>query len=643
MHMQALLFVLLMFCASIAQADTIEQQRAWFEEARLALNNDDSGTFKSIKEKLGDYPLVPYLDIWMARQHLDKGNDDLVAEVLKQHAQIPESSSLRIAWLKQLAQKGKWAEIIKLLDQHPSDSSRLPEIAMVAAWHRGEKATAITLYSEHWINARKSSSYSESLHRQWEKSGHPTHEERWQRINQHINSGSWRKAKNEALHLPKVEQPLIGYWQKVQSDPEKMLLLWPEKVDTIPATMILKDGLVRLARNDAGRAWLLLPKLETKVSVADEVLADLKQNLALRAARQHRIEAVEWLAALPESHKSEETRNWQIRLLILDGQWEKTITAIDALPDRERKQSNWIYWKARALEINGEKKLAEPLYLLLANSRGYYSFLSSERLGLPLKFNSNVIEGAPADIEALSRLPAVQRAYEWLQLGHANKASAEWYAALRNSNRGEWRAAIHLASSWGWHDQAIRAAAKASEPDALEVRFPLGFEDAVAAASKESGLDSSSIWSIIRQESAFNFQAVSYAGARGLMQLMPATARDVAKKIKHPSRHPDLFSPDTNVRLGSTYLAQMKERFGSLALAAAAYNAGPHRVSLWVERSPFNGTEAWIEAIPFNETRRYVQQVMAFIAVYEWRQAKTPSSLIARIRGDETVSLKAVN
>ena len=175
---------------------------------------------------------------------------------------------------------------------------------------------------------------------------------------------------------------------------------------------------------------------------------------------------------------------------------------------------------------------------------------------------------------------------------------------------------------------------------ALEARFPLAFEEAVISAAKESGLSRSSIWSIIRQESAFNHQARSYVGAKGLMQLMPRTASAVAKSLNMRSRHPDLFSPEINVRLGSTYLAQMKERFGSLALAAAAYNAGPHRVSRWLGRTTFEIPEAWVEAIPFNETRRYVQQVMAFMAVYEWRQSKTPGSMIARIgREVEKVSL----
>jgi soluble lytic murein transglycosylase len=194
----------------------------------------------------------------------------------------------------------------------------------------------------------------------------------------------------------------------------------------------------------------------------------------------------------------------------------------------------------------------------------------------------------------------------------------------------QWKVAAHLAASWGWYDRTIQAAYRAGENNALADRFPMGFELYIMRASKQTDLEPAFVWSIIRQESAFNIQAVSRAGARGLMQLRPGTARDIAKRNK--LKNGDLFSPEINIRLGTLYLSEMAKYFGgNPALAAAAYNAGPHRVRSWMKRTPFDAAEAWIEAIPFNETRRYVQQVMAFVSVYEWRQAKIPSSLTERL------------
>ncbi len=131
---------------------------------------------------------------------------------------------------------------------------------------------------------------------------------------------------------------------------------------------------------------------------------------------------------------------------------------------------------------------------------------------------------------------------------------------------------------------------------------------------------------IARQESEFNPEAVSAAGARGLMQLMPATAQEVAGKLAVDYSAGALTAdPIYNARLGTAYLARMFQGFGgSYVLAAAAYNAGPGRVSGWLEtlgdpRRPGEDTIAWIEAIPFEETRNYVMRVLESLHVYRAR------------------------
>ncbi|PIQ39519.1 MAG: lytic murein transglycosylase [Thalassolituus sp. CG17_big_fil_post_rev_8_21_14_2_50_53_8] len=640
MRLNGLTIIVSLLCASFAQAATPTHDRTTFEAARAALNSNDLHTYQTLKAKIPDYPLKPYLDIWEARKALAKGSDSTVQDVVEHFSDIPESINLRVAWLHHLAKKGAWIKIGQQLEKFPADRKRTPEIAMLSAWKAGDTKQALALFSKRWIKAKKVSGYTHPLYQQWQNSGHPTRYERWLRIDHYANSGKWKKIKGEKRHLPKDQQSLISYWQKMQTNPEKMLNLFPAIHSPLISELMLNDGVQRLARSDPAKAWLQLQTLAHKNSLSAAFLTDQQRQIALRAARRHMPEAITWLTSLPASAQNEDTRSWLARLYIVNQQWPQTVAAIDAMPDNERQQSNWLYWKARALEVTGHRDLAEALYLLLANDRGYYSFLASERLGIPLKLESSIVDASTAAIAEVASMQAVHRAYEWLQLGSSNKASREWHFALQDASKERWAAATNLASHWGWFDQTIRSAYKADSLDALEARFPLGFEEEVRSASMESGLTSSEIWSIIRQESAFNAQAVSYVGAKGLMQLMPRTARAVAKQLKLRSRHPDLLSPEINIRLGSTYLAEMKQRFGSLALAAAAYNAGPHRVSSWLERTAFTVPEAWVEAIPFNETRRYVQQVMAFVTVYEWRQEKTPGSMIARIGGEpEKVSL----
>jgi soluble lytic murein transglycosylase-like protein len=157
----------------------------------------------------------------------------------------------------------------------------------------------------------------------------------------------------------------------------------------------------------------------------------------------------------------------------------------------------------------------------------------------------------------------------------------------------------------------------------FKILFPLEHADLLRAAASRQGLDAALVAALIRQESSFDDGAISRAGARGLMQLMPATARLVARKIKLPYRRADLIEdPSYNMTLGRAYLGQLLDEFeGSTALALAAYNAGPHRVARWIAafgdpRRPEVDPVDWIERIPFSETRNYVQRVLESQVVY---------------------------
>ncbi|MDQ7000342.1 MAG: transglycosylase SLT domain-containing protein [Mariprofundus sp.] len=622
--------------ADVSTPKTLLQQRIWFQQARVALNKHDMKRFDALKTKLADYPLTPYLDIWQARISLKQGNDALVEKALTQHDSIPESRDLRKAWINELAKRKQWSKISDIFARFPRLAKRLPETAMVTRWYTGHKEEAMQQFSVRWQQNREISRFSKPLHEAWLKQGHPGEAEKWRRIERLTYRGKWKEIHSLSETFAKPQKQALAFWQLVQKDPEKALPQWHVSVPAAPGKLIIHDGIRRIARNDATVAWDVLHRLQPKTRhIKKSFFTEQQRYLALWAARQHRIVAADWLGALPKAYRNEDTRAWQARLYLLQQNWDRVLSVIAAMPVSEQQQSRWIYWKARALAASGKEKQAKALFGKLAGSRGYYSFLSAERLGLPPHFHATDITVSDEVITSLEQRPAVRRAYEWLQLDKRNKAAREWYAALSKSGAEQWQAAVVLASRWGWHDQAIRGASRAHQHDALFERFPVGYEQAVMDAAKETGLMPSSIWSIIRQESAFNEQAVSYVGAKGLMQLMPKTARDVARKLGMGKGMPQLFSPELNIRLGASYLAEQKTRFGNLALASAAYNAGPNRVSQWLSRSPFDAPEAWVEAIPFSETRRYVQQVMAFITVYEWRQKKPSSSLIARLNEQE--------
>jgi len=198
-------------------------------------------------------------------------------------------------------------------------------------------------------------------------------------------------------------------------------------------------------------------------------------------------------------------------------------------------------------------------------------------------------------------------------------ARREWRSATRNYNEQQWITAAHVVQQWGWHNGVITSMIRAKYWDDIDLRFPLAFQEHFETNAQETGVPIHLLYAVARQESALSHDVTSPAGAKGLMQLMPATAKQTARKNNVRYRNSnDLFKPATNIMLGSRYYKEMLQRFGNnRILASAAYNAGPHRVDRWLKETenklPF---DAWIETIPFKETRGYVQNVLAFSMIY---------------------------
>ncbi len=153
--------------------------------------------------------------------------------------------------------------------------------------------------------------------------------------------------------------------------------------------------------------------------------------------------------------------------------------------------------------------------------------------------------------------------------------------------------------------------------EAWEIFFPLVAWGAIKQEAKRYGIDPYMAAGLIRQESVFNPNAISRVGARGLMQVMPATGQQIARRQGGGAiTTADLYNPAINIKLGMNYLSQMLGQFGRIEYAAAAYNAGPGRARAWIAERGTLDIEDWIEAIPFTETRGYVQGVLRYSANY---------------------------
>ena len=154
-------------------------------------------------------------------------------------------------------------------------------------------------------------------------------------------------------------------------------------------------------------------------------------------------------------------------------------------------------------------------------------------------------------------------------------------------------------------------------PEAVALMYPRAYRDSVERLSKENGLDPFLAWAIMRRESAFKPEVTSIADARGLLQLIPPTARSIASVLKITAPEPDeLYSPETSIDLGTWYLSALMDRFAHPTLCAAAYNAGSVPVVKWATSRSELPLDMWVEEIPYKETRGYVKQVTADYFIY---------------------------
>jgi len=285
--------VLLLWVPAL-QAATVEQQRDWFMQARNALDLHQIKRFHTLKDKLGDYALTPYLDIWHASKMLKRGDDSLVAATLIAYADVPENINLRRNWLKYLAKKGRWADAHRLIEGSPALASKFPEIAMMALWHvsndvdispekkAGFTATAMRAFSKRWKQGETTTSLSKPLYKAWLKEDHPSDIERWYRIDSFARKGRWQKTTALKKGLNKQQKTWLKYWRKAQKHPEKSLAVWPETLSSldavVPAALMIRDAVKRLSKRDSTKAWMSLQQLKSsQKQISPELFSELER------------------------------------------------------------------------------------------------------------------------------------------------------------------------------------------------------------------------------------------------------------------------------------------------------------------------------------------------------------------------------
>ncbi|MCD0503498.1 lytic transglycosylase domain-containing protein [Bordetella petrii] len=404
-------------------------------------------------------------------------------------------------------------------------------------------------------------------------------------------------------------------------------------------------ALARLARQDrdVGDSYL---RREWANNLPKSNLAWVRNQFALIAALNLDSRADAWYREAGNTVKLTDYNGaWRVRSALRQPKvdWRWVIDSIQHMPKAQQAEPVWVYWKARGDAALGRDTAARQAYTSIADQYNFYGQLAAEELGRAITVPPRPAPVTDQEMNEARANAGLRRAVHLFRLGWRSEAVGEWNYALRGMSDRQLLAAAELARAEDIYDRVVNTSERTEKEVDFTQRYIAPFEGRVTAQAKAIALDPAWVYGLIRQESRFVTDARSHVGASGLMQLMPATAKWVARKIGMADFSPSSVNDfDTNTILGTNYLNIVLTGLdGSQVLASAGYNAGPGRPRSWraTLSHPVEGA-IFAETIPFTETRLYVKHVLSNATYYAAMFSGQPQSLKARLGSIDPGSLR---
>ena len=625
------LFSCLLLTATAAQsvqAVDLSQQRQYYDEAKRALAKGDTGPYRMYASALADYPLEPYLAYDELTARLKTASNAEIEKFLAEHGDLPQANWMKLRWLRWLAERGDWQPFVKYYDPKMNFVELDCLYGQYLLGH-GKKAEGYASAEKLWMTGKTLPAACDGFFAQWATDGQLPEQKRWQRAKLAATAGNYSLATTLVNSLNSLA-PQGKLLLDIAKKPE--MLNNPAQFAPVDEAMsdVVGLGLRRLAKQDPQKAMEMLDGYAARMHFSHEEKVQIAKEIGLTLARRYDGRALEVMTKYDPDLRDNTVTEWRLRLLLRLGQWENAYELTRRLPKDLADTNRWRYWEARSLELAQPKSpLIPSLYKDVAKERDFYGFLAADRTQSSYQLNNKPLLLSQALITKVRNTPGVRRALEFHDRGQIVDGRREWYHVSRHFSRDEMVAQAKLAYDLKWYFPAIRTISQAQYWDDLDIRFPMAHRDTLVREAKVRGLHSSWVFAITRQESAFMDDARSGVGASGLMQLMPATAKETARKFSIPLASPQqVLDPDKNIQLGAAYLSQVHSQFnGNRVLASAAYNAGPGRVRQWLKGANHLAFDVWVESIPFDETRQYVQNVLSYSVIYG-QKLNSPQPLV---------------
>jgi soluble lytic murein transglycosylase len=603
---------LLLFIPAASQANQDED----FLAAREAFRSGDAAKLERIAARMKNSPLEPYLSYYQLRMRWDDKDSTPIKQFLSRPEDTPVIDQFRVEWLKYLGKRQRWEEFAAELPRAINVDAELGCYAL--QWRQlSDEENALRDARSKWFSGTGQPESCATLFETAIDKGIINEQDIWTRMRLALESGNVSLAKQLAAKLPKKYDFPVAALDKAAADPEHYLSKNKLDKTSDAQRLIALFAVLRMAKQSPQVAYAHWQKIAAEFPDAEQHY--FYGWLAYQAARAQDARALDWYKAAADTPLNEAQLAWRTRAALRAENWHEVWSGISAMTPQQQQEGAWRYWKARALKELGRVADAETLLSGLSREYNFYGQLAAEELGSAPAAGVVTASFQPVkeELNWMQNLPGIQRTFVLYHLDLRTEAAKEWAWATRKFDDRKLLIAAELAGRNAMYDRSINAADRTSTLHDFNLRFPAPYRETLQGRLREHGLEEAWVYGLMRQESRFATQAKSNVGAAGLMQIMPATAKWVARQMgMRDYRKALIHDTEVNLKLGTYYMKNVLSSFdNNAAMASAAYNAGPGRARQWRGDKPLEGA-IYAETIPFDETRDYVKKVMSNTVYY---------------------------
>jgi len=577
--------------------------------------------------QLGHHELAAYAENYRLRMWMDKGEPDGIRDFLQRNEGSYVAEKLRADWIRWLGKRALWREVDA---EYPKLLAPEPDVTCYSLQARTDRNGVLAEAEKLWLTMLEPPEACRPVLDALVASQAKTADDVWLRARRQVEANRPGQARTTLNYLPDSQMPDSRAFDSAVNSAMGYLVKQGAGNGSRAGRELAAFAIARLAANDPRQAADELERLKNRLQDGERQWA--WSQIGLQAAKKHLPEAVDWYARAGKAPLSDEGHQWKVRAALRAQEWGIVHDSIQAMPAELAARPEWTYWLGRALQAGGRTSDADTQFGKIAGQPNFYGNLADEELGRTVLPPPKAAPVTSEEQRAARDNPGIRRALAFFRNDMRTEAVREWNWALRGMDDRQLLAAADLARRNQIWDRAINTADRTKNEHDYTLRFLAPYSETVRPAAQNQSLDDAWVYGLMRQESRFITNAKSNVGASGLMQLMPATAKWVAKKIGlRDFSHGRVNDTETNVLLGTSYMRLVMENLDNHpVLASAAYNAGPGRAKKWRADRPLEGA-IYAETIPFSETRDYVKKVMSNAVYYSALFNGKPDSLKSRL------------